>query len=379
METDNIKILGVIDNDPFDPQTWSGSSYYFFSALKRKNVLCAALSAKPSKATEYLLKGLSFHPDIDKWKFKFHLNTHYYGQMTKAVIKEIGRLKDNEADYNVILQIGAWYDLTKRNNALTVSYHDGNLQALLNSPFGYPKINGKVIERALRYEKRLYEKIDLIFPMSAWLANSFIKDFGVSPKKLLPVGAGINLPYISETENKDYTRPNLLFVGKQFERKGGKFLLEAFHIAKKEIRDLTLTIIGPSLTQLPDGARCLDFLSKNTEEGVKRLLSEYAAASVFVMPSLYEPFGIVFAEAMAHRLPCIGTNICAIPELIEDGVNGYVVPVSDSAALAKKMIALLKNPEMCRQMGNRGYAKYLKNYTWDEVTNKIMTGIKERR
>jgi glycosyltransferase involved in cell wall biosynthesis len=374
----DIKILGVIDDPPFDPQTWSGSSYYLFSALKGKNVLCDALSAKPPKMIQYLFKGLSFQTDINKWRFKFHLNTHYYEQMTKAALQQIKRLHGEAAGYNVILQIGAWYDLTKRDNALTVSYHDGNLHALLNSPFGYPKISRKVIERALKYEKRLYEKIDLIFPMSKWLANSFIKDFEVSAKKLLPVGAGINLPYILGTENRDYDRPNLLFVGKQFERKGGKFLIEAFNIAKREVRDLTLTIIGPHLTHLPDGIRCLNFLSKNTREGVEQLLSEYASASVFVMPSLYEPFGIVFAEAMAHRLPCIGTNICAIPELIENGVNGYVVPVSDSAALAKRMIDLLKNPEMCRQMGNRGYMKYLKNYTWDEVTNKMIAGMKER-
>jgi hypothetical protein len=70
--------------------------------------------------------------------------------------------------------------------------------------------------------------MDFIFPMSKWLANSFVKDFGVNPNKVFPVGAGINLPYIKNVEKKKKENLRILFVGKAFERKGGKLLLEAF-------------------------------------------------------------------------------------------------------------------------------------------------------
>ena len=62
---------------------------------------------------------------------------------------------------------------------------------------------------------------------------------------------------------------------------------------------------------------------------------------MFVMPSLYEPYGIVFAEAMAHRLPCIGADNCAMPEIIKHGETGYVVPVRDEMALANRLVARL--------------------------------------
>jgi glycosyltransferase involved in cell wall biosynthesis len=89
------------------------------------------------------------------------------------------------------------------------------------------------------------------------------------------------------------------------------------------------------------------------------------------MPSLYEPFGIVFGEAMAHRCPCIGTNICAMPEIIEHGRTGFVVAPRDTATLAKRMIDLLKEPLMAREFGERAYEKYMRDLTWDAVASKI--------
>jgi len=373
-EAPKIKILGVIDEDPFHYQTWSGLSYYFFSSLNKNNYLYKAVSAEPPKLVSYAYKAMSFHPDIEKWKFNYHINTSYYSQMTRAARAEIDRC--DESEYNTILQVGAWYDLTKTKNKLTVSYHDGNLSTLLNSPYGYPSVRSSLIERALRHERELYAKMDHIFPMSKWLADSFVSDFAVPRRKVTPVGAGINLPYTKQVDVKSYDEPNILFVGKDWVRKGGPFLLEAFKTVKKELNCATLTIIGPVISDAPEGVRCIGYVSKSTKEGIAKLLEEYARASIFVMPSLYEPFGIVYAEAMAHKLPCIGTNICAVPEIIDNGVNGFVVPVKDSAALASRIIDLLKNPAMCKEFGENAFRKYSENYTWDVVTRNIIEAIR---
>ncbi len=375
MDKNNIRIVGVIDDSPFHYETWSGSSYHFFKALQNEEVLVEAISAKPPKYMEVMYKVLSIQNDIAMWRFKYHLNTGYYYQRTRIAKKKLSAIPSDA--FNVILQIGAWYDLRNHGDKITVSYHDGNLHALLKSPLGYPHISNMVIERTLRHEASLYRKMDLIFPMSQWLARSFIHDFGVDPKKVYPVGAGINLPYILEHPKRSYETPRLLFVGKNFERKGGKYLLEAFKIARSKIKDITLTIIGPSLENLPLGVRCLDYVSKNSPEGIDRLLREYESATLFVMPSLYEPFGIVFAEAMAHRLPCIGSDICAIPEIIDHGSTGFVVPVRDSKALADRIITLARNPDLCASMGEKGYKKYVENFTWQMVIQKIIYRIQQ--
>jgi glycosyltransferase involved in cell wall biosynthesis len=368
-----LKLLGVIDDAPFDYRTWSGSSRYFFNALNNRGNLYDAIAPDIPKTTDYLYKALSFHPNLMNWKFKFHINVEFYRKMTECVKKKI-EMMDAEG-YNAILQIGAWYDLTKSSGKITASYHDGNLATLIKSPYGHPAIRDKYIKDALSYERELYDGMDFIFPMSRWLADSFMNDFGIHSSKILPVGAGINLPYLRNSEGKTYDAPNILFIGKDFKRKGGDQLLEAFNIVRKEIRDASLTLIGPDLRNLPDGVSCRGFVSKEDSQGVEALLNEYSKASVFVMPSLYEPFGIVFAEAMAHRLPCIGTNICAMPEIINHGVSGLLVPPGNISALATSIISLLKDPELCREMGQNSYIRYLKDYTWDSVAAKISQTI----
>ncbi len=366
----NEKILGVVDEDPFDKVTWSGSSYYFFEALKAGGSLCDAISALPSEKTQLVYKILSFQMGMDKWKFRYHLNAGLFRQMSKTAIQKIEAF--DQSSFDVVLQVGAWYDLTDVKNKIFASYHDGNLATLLNSPYGHPRISRKYIDKTFSYEKELYRKMDFIFPMSKWLANSFVNDFGVNPNKVFPVGAGINLPHITKTEKQESDDLSILFVGKEFERKGGKVLLEAYAAVRKKIKNVQLVIVGPEISNPPEGVVCKGFISKQTREGVEQLLNLYSQSSIFVLPSLYEPFGIAFAEAMAHQLPCIGTNNCAMPEIIDDGETGYLVEPNDSQALAKVIIKLLDDRALRHEMGRKAYDKYYSNYRWEVVTQKIV-------
>lgn len=363
-----MKIVGVMDEDPYHWQTWSGSSRYFFEALQRHGVLHAAVSAEIPGRLRRLYQLASVQPSVASWRFRFNLNTRYYAAMTRAAARRIAEVG---GEFDAVLQVGAWYDMPSVIDKPVCSYHDGNLAVLLRSPYGHPPIAQRHIQKALDYEKALYQRMRFVFPMSRWLADSFIRDNGVPHDRVFAVGAGVNLPKLRDTTDRSYDAPHILFVGKDFERKGGRYLLRAFELVRREIPDAELTVIGPTLTDAPRGVRCIGSLSKSDPQQVEMLLDEYARASVFVMPSLYEPFGIVFAEAMAHRLPCIGTNICAMPELISDGESGYLVPPRDAQALAQRLLDLLKEPAACKSFGEVGFRKYSANYTWDVVARRI--------
>jgi glycosyltransferase involved in cell wall biosynthesis len=362
-----------MDADPFHPATWSGSSRHLFEALRTRGVLAGAVAAQTSRSTQFVHKVLAVQPSVTKWRFKYHLSLRHYRRMTAVARRAL--LAFTDASYDVILQVGAWYDLTGVTGKPVASYHDGNLATLLSSPYGHPQISRRVIERTLQYERELYGRIDVILPMSRWLADSFIRDNGVDPRKIVPVGAGVNLPRIQEVGSRDHREPRILFVGRDFERKGGKVLLEAFRQVRHAVPEAELTLIGPTLASAPAGVRCLGYLSKNSDGGLNQLLSEYARATVFVLPSLYEPYGIAFAEAMAHRLPCVGTNICAMPEIIEHGETGFVVPPGDANQLARSLIALLTDPEGARQMGQKGFEKYEREHTWETVAQRMCDAI----
>lgn len=367
------RILGVIDEDPFAVATWSGLSAYLFRALQRRGALYQAISAEAPPRTRNVYKALSVRPSLASWRFRYSLHLGLYGAMTRVAKRQIEML--DATAYDTILQIGAWYDLTGTTGKRVVSYHDGNLATLLASPFGHPPLSRRVIQRTLEYERSLYQRMHLVMPMSRWLADSFIRDNGVPARRVVPVGAGSNLPAVRPTDGKNYDAPRLLFVGKAFERKGGPVLLEAFARVRREVPDAELTIIGPELQDVPAGVRSLGFLSKSDPVQLERLLDEYARATVFVMPSLYEPYGVVFGEAMAHRLPCVGTTNCAIPEIILDGVTGFHVPVGEAAPLAERLITLLRDPALCRAMGDEGYRKYHREHTWESVVDRMCTAL----
>src|SRR5205085_2867806 len=132
---------------------------------------------------------------------------------------------------------------------------------------------------------------------------------------------------------------------------------------------ITLTLAGPPRWPLPgavpEGVR---FLGAVPLERVRALYREH---DLFVMPSRFEPFGIVFAEALAHGLPCVGRDHFAMPELIVPGVGGALIENDDPDDLARAIAATLADDELyaaCR--GNR--TEIARRYSWDSVATAIV-------
>jgi glycosyltransferase involved in cell wall biosynthesis len=96
-----------------------------------------------------------------------------------------------------------------------------------------------------------------------------------------------------------------------------------------------------------------------------------AAGQVFCMPSRTDSFGIVYLEAWLNGVPVIGANAGGVPEVISDGVDGYLVEFGDVPALANRIQLLLQRPEAAREMGNAGKRKVLAEHTWDRKIARI--------
>lgn len=368
-----MRLLGIVDADPFHERTWSGSSAHLFGALRDRGALVGAEGATLGRAVDLWRKALNFDPALERWKFGYHIDPGTAAARSAAGWQRLRKYRESEFD--VLLQIGAFYDFAGRIKRPIATYHDGNLALRLRSPYGYPQVSRRKIRRALDFEKRVYDGTTVMMTMSRWLAESFTEDFAVSSRKVVPVYAGINLPRILDTVDRVYSTREVLFVGREFERKGGPTLVAAFERVVRVFPDARLRIIGTSLTGAPSFVRCDGFVSKSSPEGLSRLLHAYATARVFAMPSLYEPFGIAFLEAMAHRTPCIGCDSCAMPEIIEDGVSGFLVRPNDVQSLSQRIIDLLADEQMCRDFGAAGFRKYETGFTWSAVASRILGAV----
>jgi glycosyltransferase involved in cell wall biosynthesis len=93
----------------------------------------------------------------------------------------------------------------------------------------------------------------------------------------------------------------------------------------------------------------------------------FAACDLFVMPSRYDSFGIVYLEAWRRGKAVIGARVGAIPEVIEEGRDGLLVEFGNVDQLASSVLYLLSSPDLCREMGERGREKVFKKFNWGKT------------
>jgi glycosyltransferase involved in cell wall biosynthesis len=196
-------------------------------------------------------------------------------------------------------------------------------------------------------------------------ARSLVRDYGVDPARVAVVGAGANL-FPERAPRRDDGR-TILFVGKDFERKGGPILLEAFALLRRGHPKARLLVAGAPAPRgaIPPG---VFFLGRVSLEDVAALLAQ---ATVFALPTLREPFGIAFLDAMACGVPCVGTRVEAVPEIVRHEDTGLLVPPGDPVALSLALERLLADPVLARAMGARGRARVFAGALWSHVAARL--------
>jgi glycosyltransferase involved in cell wall biosynthesis len=214
-------------------------------------------------------------------------------------------------------------------------------------------------------ELETYRGATGIATFSEVVRESVVADYGIDRARVHVVGAGANVVPDAGVQRQDDGR-TLLFIGKgHWRRKGGPILLKAFQTLRRSRSDLRLILVGPTdPIELPPGVTNLGLLPF---EEVRRLLAE---ATVFVLPTRFESFGIAFLDAMVSGVPCVGSQVGAVPEILE-GV-GVCVPPGDAQALATAIGALLDDPARRAAMAEAGKRRVLEGgYLWPEVGRKL--------
>jgi len=170
----------------------------------------------------------------------------------------------------------------------------------------------------------------------------------------------------------------VLVVGRMLEAeryKGHDQLLEAWPAVLQNVPDARLVFVGDGDDVDRLRSKAAATTSRVTIAGFVSdtdLVAMYDAAAVFAMPSRGEGFGLVYLEAMSHRLPCIASTHDAASEIVQDGVTGFLVDQADPAMLADRIVRLLKDPDARRQMGQRGYQRLHAEYTYPRFASQLI-------
>ena len=203
--------------------------------------------------------------------------------------------------------------------------------------------------------------------MGQWMADDLTQRCGLPPEKVHAVGGGINLDP-TRIDGSQRTGNKFLFVGRAFTRKNGPLVYEAFRLLHQSHPDWELHVAGPPCDPYPqDSTGRYHYHGDCPHEALSALFNQ---CDVFVMPSLFEAYGLVFIEALTYGLPCIGRDAYEMPHFIEDGRTGLLLREPSPSALAHLMEQALTTPAMAEEVALRRPA-YLRDYTWDAVAARI--------
>ena len=238
-----------------------------------------------------------------------------------------------------------------------------------------------------RRDKQLaiYERATGIIVWSRWLARSLVEQSGIPADKIhvIPpasVAKSGNRPAPSgdKSNSDDAARHKLLFVGRLYEasdfyRKGGDLVVEALEILRRDYDPrTTLTMVGMEKWPLPgEPPAGVNFRGVIPPQEVAEL---YDTHDVFVMPSRMEPFGIVFAEALARGIPCVARNAYAMPEVITPGISGALIERDDPYELAAAITSVLTDDELYKKVYER-VPEMAAYFSWERAANQVVDVI----
>lgn len=373
-----MKILMPAPYDVTNPRSWSGTPLSLYSAMSKINgneVTPLDLSSFQTQSDIRIntLKNLDF-----KSTFK-----------NKALISKLGPASKNPLNskylknycngksFDAILQLGGF----KKSDGMppTFVYSDSSYDLKLDYykqngvlPFGSENDSIDTLKIASDYAKDIYTKADGVLCMSQWMANSIINTTGVKPENVYVVYAGANwhgvtLPQNITPKNIDGKKEiHLLLTGVSYLGKGVDIAVKAVDILNRDSdKKYYLHVCG--ITHEYEHS---EFVINHGFVGKPDLIEILKNCDIFVLPTRFDCFGISYIEAMKFGLPCVGRNICAIPEIIDEGKNGELVESESPLELAEKISFIGNNDEL--------YAKYSESaikkaeyFTWESIAENI--------
>ncbi|MEZ6188792.1 MAG: glycosyltransferase family 4 protein [Planctomycetota bacterium] len=242
----------------------------------------------------------------------------------------------------------------------------------------YPSVSGLSprSQRAAHEAERLtLTRADALVFYTRWAADSAIRDYGADPARVhvLPVGPNLDPAALPPPEallaQRDGSGPcRLLLVGVDWLRKGADVALETLEALEARGIDAELTVVG---CKAPPGVRhprlrVVPFLSKKDPLQRAELMSLFREASFLLVPTRAECYGCVFVEASAWALPSLATVTGGVPEVVQDGVNGFCFPLEARGEVyAERIAQLLADPPAYRALCASSRQRFEQALNWD--------------
>lgn len=206
--------------------------------------------------------------------------------------------------------------------------------------------NGRAVEAIkLRLNQSVFRRAAALVSWCQWAADSLVADYGVPEDKISVIHPGVDVNLFRPEDAGDGP-VRILFVGGDFDRKGGLDLLQAM---KRLGSQAELDVVTGARVEIPPGIVCR--VHRGLGPQSPEIVRLYRSADIFALPSRGDCFPQAVAEGLASGLPIVASHVGAIPEMVRDGLNGYLVPAGDPRALSIALESLARSQSRRREMG----------------------------
>ncbi|MFW6130434.1 MAG: glycosyltransferase family 4 protein [Atribacterota bacterium] len=236
--------------------------------------------------------------------------------------------------------------------------------------YGLPfnKTHPKVVEKELKE----YKEADYISVPSKFVKKSFL-DKDVSKSKLLHIPFGVDLSEFKQIPKKDNIF-RVVTVGGNLQ-KGTHYLLQAFNELDLPYSEL-MGLGKLSQEMLPFIKKYNKNINWIGHKPQRELYKYYSQGTIYIHPSIQDGFGMVIPQSMSCGLPVITTTNTGGGDIIENGKEGFIIPIRNINALKEKILYFYENPEECIRMGQAAKRKVQNGFTWDDYGERIIEEYK---
>lgn len=293
-------------------------------------------------------------------------------QLTRALSKD---------QYDYIFAVGAINELAFLRTRIPIIYINDIINA--QHIHYYPAYMGLGFysKKILKFlEKKALDNCDAIILPSEWSVNCAEKLYHIPKEKLhlLRFGANMEIPDKAElqfTKNDDILK--LLFLGVDWERKGGAIALQTAECLNDRGIHTELTVAGCVPPVKSTAMRVLPFLNKNKPDDAKKLSDLMRDSDMLFVPTRAECYGIVFCEASGYGLPSITTATGGVTSIVKDGINGYALPLNAKPEdYADTIQKLIENPERFTKICKTSRERYEAALSWEIWKKDLKTVLK---
>ncbi len=359
---------------PLDKRSWSGTSYYSYQQIRKH----FDTEIYHYKWNWWMREWLTSQKSLNRKLFGKHTSVEFLRSYARYFSKKLSRdLRERPVDC-LFVSASSQMIAYLETDIPVIYMTDATFYQLQGYYPGFSNLPRYNVEQGVQLDRKAFQKASHCLLASEWNRDSAVKDYAINMEKITVAPCGANLDEIPAADSLRLGSSGtcrLLFLGVDWERKGGDIALDTYHKLLKKGINAELHIIGcipPVEIPQGKGITVIPFLDKNKPEDFRRLDNILRETDLLLLPTRAECAGVVFSEASAYGIPSITTDTGGVSTYVKSGINGLTLPLSAGAELyADSIASLIANKDVMTSLSRSSREFYEDYLSWEHWGSKF--------